>query len=67
MVIADLRKPDRWPKWIVKFMVRITRPFGASLDIALLKPWEAMERYLANTDITQFYGGFTYISSGKKG
>jgi hypothetical protein len=48
-------------------MVRITRPFGASLDIALLKPWEAMERYLANTGITKFYGGFTYISSGKKG
>ena len=67
MVIADLRKPDRWPMWIVNFMVRITRPFGTSIDITLRKPWEAMETYLANTSFTKLYGGFTYISSGEKG
>ncbi len=67
MVIADLRKPDRWPTWIVNFMVWITRPFGTSLDITLRKPWEAMETYLTNTSFTKLYGGFTYISSGEKG
>ena len=67
MVIADLRKPDRWPMWIVNFMVWITRPFGTSLDITLRKPWEAMETYLANTRFTKLYGGFTYISAGEKG
>jgi hypothetical protein len=67
MVIADLRKPDRWPKWIVNIMVRITRPFGTSLEINLRKPWKTMEEYLANTSFTKLYGGFTYISSGKKG
>ena len=67
MVIADMRKPDRWPSWIVNFMVRITQPFGTSLDITLRKPWEAMERYLANTGVTKLYGGFSYISWGKKG
>jgi len=66
MVIADLRKPDRWPMWIVNFMVWITRPFGTSLDITLRKPWEAMETYLAKTSFSKFYGGFTYISSGEK-
>jgi len=66
MVIADLRKPDRWPLWIVNFMVRITRPFGASLDITRRKPWEAMQTYLANNGFTELYGGFTYISAGEK-
>lgn len=53
IVIADLRKPDRWPKWIVNFVARITQPFGTSLDITLRKPWEAMETYLANTSFTK--------------
>ena len=66
MVIADLRKPDRWPAGIVKIMVWLTRPFGTSFDIALRKPWKAMERYLADTGITKLYGGFTYISWGEK-
>jgi len=67
MVIADLRKPDRWPMWVVNFMVWITRPFGTSLDITRRKPWEAMQTYLANTSFTKLYGGFTYISAGEKG
>lgn len=66
MVIADLRKPDRWPLPIVKIMTWLTRPFGTSLEIALRKPWEAMEKYLANTAITKLYGGFAYISWGEK-
>ena len=67
MVIADLRKPDRWPMWIVNFMVWITRPFGTSLDITRRKPWKAMQMRLTNTSFTKLYGGFTYISAGEKG
>jgi len=67
MVIADLRKPDRWPMWIVNFMVWITRPFGTSLDITRRKPWKAMQIHLTNTSFTKLYGGFTYISAGEKG
>lgn len=66
MVIADLRKPDRWPLSIVKILVWLTRPFGTSLEIALRKPWEAMGRYLTDTGIIKLYGGFTYISWGEK-
>ena len=67
MIIADLRKPDRWPMWIVNFMVWITRPFGTSLDITRRKPWKAMQIHLTNTSFTKLYGGFTYISAGEKG
>lgn len=67
MVVADLRKPDRWPMWIVNFMVWITRPFGTSLDITRRKPWEAIQTHLTKTSFTKLYGGFTYISTGEKG
>ncbi len=66
MVIADLRKPDRWPVWVVKLMVWLTRPFGTSLDIAQRSPWKTVEAHLTDTKFTKFYGGFAYISSGTK-
>ena len=66
MVIVDLRKPDRWPMWVVKFMVWLTRPFGTSLDIAERKPWQAVEDRLADAKLTKLFGGFVFISSGTK-
>jgi len=66
MVIADLRKPDRWPLWFVKLMVCITRPFGTSLDIAERKPWLAMENNFGNIRHLNRFGGFVFITTGKK-
>jgi len=66
MVITDLRKPDRWPLWIVKLMVSITRPFGTSLDIAERKPWLAMEQSFGNTRHLKRFGGFVFIATGQK-
>lgn len=66
MVIVDLRKPDRWPLWIVKLMVWITRPFGTSLDIAERKPWLAMENNFGNTRHLKKFGGFVFITTGQK-
>jgi demethylmenaquinone methyltransferase/2-methoxy-6-polyprenyl-1,4-benzoquinol methylase len=66
MVIVDLRKPDRWPLWIVNLMVWITRPFGTSLDIAERKPWLAMEKIFENTSHAIRFGGFVFITTGRK-
>jgi len=66
MVIVDLRKPDRWPLWIVKLMVWITRPFGTSLDIAERKPWLTMDKNFENTHHLKRFGGFVFISTGQK-
>jgi demethylmenaquinone methyltransferase/2-methoxy-6-polyprenyl-1,4-benzoquinol methylase len=52
--------------WLIKLGVWITAPFGTSLDIANRKPWEAVETYLTNTRFKKIYGGFAFISSGKK-
>ena len=66
MVIADLCLPDRWPMWMARLMVWVTKPFGTSLDIARRQPWKAIETYLAQTTFRKIYGGFAYISSGMK-
>jgi len=66
LVILDLKKPEKWPLWLVKFGVLITKPFGVSLDLSNRKPWEVMKKYFANVKVQEIYGGFAYIAVGEK-
>jgi ubiquinone/menaquinone biosynthesis C-methylase UbiE len=66
LVIADFKKPDRWPLWLVKLGVLITKPFGVSLDLAERQPWQVMTKYLARVTVTELFGGFAYIAVGEK-
>jgi demethylmenaquinone methyltransferase/2-methoxy-6-polyprenyl-1,4-benzoquinol methylase len=66
MVIADLKKPDRWPLWLVHLGVLITKPFGVTLDLSERKPWEVMKRYFKHVKVKDIYGGFVYIAFGEK-
>ena len=66
LVILDLKQPEKWPLWLVKFGVLITKPFGVSLDIADRKLWEVMEKYFQNVTVQKIYGGFAYIAVGEK-
>ncbi|MBT8332004.1 MAG: class I SAM-dependent methyltransferase, partial [Deltaproteobacteria bacterium] len=51
LVVADHRKPDRWPLSLVKFSVMITKPFGVSFDLLKKKPWEAMAVYFPRVTV----------------
>lgn len=66
LVILDLKRPDKWPLWLVKFGVLITRPFGVSMELADRKPWEVMGKYFANVEVQEIYGGFAYIAVAEK-
>ncbi len=65
-VIADFKKPDQWPLWLVKLAVAITKPFGVSLDLAERKPWQVMMKYFAPVTVTEFFGGFMYVAVGER-
>ena len=65
-VILDFKRPKRWPLWVVKIGVAITKPFGVSLDLAERKPWEAMNKHFKNVTMTEIFGGFVYIAVGMK-
>lgn len=65
-VVLDLKQPERWPLWIIRLGVAITRPFGVSLDLAERKPWEVMKKYFLNVTVTEIFGGFAYIVVGEK-
>lgn len=65
-VLADFKKPDKWPPWLVKLGVLITKPFGVSLDLADRRPWETMTKYFAHVTMTELFGGSVYVAVGEK-
>jgi ubiquinone/menaquinone biosynthesis C-methylase UbiE len=66
LVIADFKKADRWPLWLVKLGVLITKPFGVTLDLTDRKPWEVMRKYFSRVDVMEFFAGSVYIATGEK-
>lgn len=66
LVIADFKRPDNWPLWLVRLGVLITKPFGVSLDLTDRKPWQVMPKYLSRVTVTEVFGGSVYIAVGEK-
>lgn len=66
MVVADFKKPEWWPLWLVKLFVAITSPFGVTLDLAERKPWEVMAKYFPRVEISEQFAGSVYIAMGEK-
>ena len=66
LVVLDLKKPEKWPIWVAKLGVAITKPFGVTLDLTDRKPWEVMKRHFRNVTVADLYGGFVYIAVGEK-
>lgn len=65
-VLLDIKMSERWPLWVVKLGVALTKPFGVTLDLAQRKPWKVMESYFRRVTVTELYGGFAYIAVGEK-
>jgi len=65
MVVLDLRKPERWPDWLLNAAVALTRPFGVTLDLAERKPWRAMERHFSRVEYQELFGGFAFLANGE--
>ena len=65
--ILDLKKPENAPLWLTSLMVRLTAPFGVSLDLAERHPWESIEKHFPGTFYEEFFFGFVYLSVGAVG
>jgi hypothetical protein len=65
-VILDLEMPESWPRWLVNIGVALACPFGVTLDVAHLRPWESIRRYVKGVFFKELCSGFVYISSREK-
>ncbi|MBI2832428.1 MAG: methyltransferase domain-containing protein [Chloroflexi bacterium] len=65
-VIADFKMPSNRFVHLAPLLVFLTRPFGVSMELASRHPWESISNYLANTSVTELYGGMVYIAVGHR-
>ena len=66
LVVLDFKLPDRWPVWLIKLFVELTRPFGVTLDLADRHPWETIDQCLDLVELKTKYFGGIYIAAGEK-
>jgi demethylmenaquinone methyltransferase/2-methoxy-6-polyprenyl-1,4-benzoquinol methylase len=64
LVILDGKWPERWPFWLLKLFVWLSRPYGLTFEYFDRHPWESVEHSFEEPAMEQMYGGLLYISSG---
>ncbi len=65
MAIFDLKRPERWPEWLVRFAAWLNKPYGVSLELAHRHPWESMSQHLLEVVFREYYFGALYLSVGE--
>jgi len=66
LAIFDMKEPEHWPRWLVRFAAWINRPYGVSLDVADRHPWESVRRHLRELRFEEFFSGALYLSVGER-
>lgn len=66
LAVLDLKQPQRWPTWLVRFAAWLNKPFGVSLELAERHPWESVRHYLTEIEFREYYFGALYLSVGGK-
>jgi ubiquinone/menaquinone biosynthesis C-methylase UbiE len=64
LVLYGLKRPERWPRWLVRLGIWLNRPFGVSEEYAALRPWESLRQHLREVEYREFYAGAAYLSVG---
>ena len=65
-VVADLKLPDGFFRYLIKLMLPAFRPFGVTLDLADRHPWEALQQHLGEVTMDEVYLGAAYIAAAEK-
>jgi len=65
MAIFDIKKPEHWPEWMIRFTAWINRPFGVSVECTDRHPWESLKQYLQEVSFREYYFGYLYLLVGE--
>ena len=65
LAVMDLKRPEHWPEWLVRFAAWLNRPFGVSIELAERHPWESIQRYLTLVLFKEYYAGALYLAVGE--
>jgi demethylmenaquinone methyltransferase/2-methoxy-6-polyprenyl-1,4-benzoquinol methylase len=66
LAILDMKEPSGWPRWLVRLLAWLNRPFGVTLDLAERHPWESIRLHLVEVEHRELYFGALYLSVGER-
>ncbi|SHF05227.1 demethylmenaquinone methyltransferase / 2-methoxy-6-polyprenyl-1,4-benzoquinol methylase [Fodinibius roseus] len=64
MAIFELKRPEKWPKWLVKAMIKLLHSYGTRYEHSKRTPWLSMEKYFRKLYMQEFYFGAVYVATG---
>ena len=65
LVILGMKEPTAWPRWMVRVLLWLTRPYGVSAEYLRRRPWESVASHLRVVGFREFYWGLIYLSVGE--
>jgi demethylmenaquinone methyltransferase/2-methoxy-6-polyprenyl-1,4-benzoquinol methylase len=65
LAVLDMKLPDGWPEWLVRFVAWLNGPYGVIMELAERHPWESVRRSLRQVEYREFYFGALYLSVGE--
>lgn len=66
LAILDYKVPSNWLSLSKPLLPLFLRPFGYNANALKRKPWKSIDKYMKNTSLIEFFGGFVYIASGER-
>jgi ubiquinone/menaquinone biosynthesis C-methylase UbiE len=66
MVVVDIKAPGGWPRWLLRAIVPLIRPFGVTLGLEDRHPWESMRKHFGTVEVREHYLGTTYLATGER-
>jgi demethylmenaquinone methyltransferase/2-methoxy-6-polyprenyl-1,4-benzoquinol methylase len=64
IAVGGLRRPERWPEWLIRLGEIVNRPFGVSRAYEDAQPWRSVEAYAVGTAYEEHLFGAAYLSVG---
>lgn len=66
VVIVDGKKPERWPSFLFKLFIKLSRPYGLTESYFDNNTPSLVSLLYENVTFEDMYGGLLYIISGEK-
>lgn len=62
--LLGLKRPERWPDWLVAAAIWVNRPFGVTREYEEITPWVGVERHMRVESFREYYLGAVYECIG---
>ena len=64
MSIFELKKPEKWPDWLLKSMIFMLKSYGTRLAHTKRTPCSSIMKWFTHSEMEEYYFGSVCVSTG---